>query len=406
MQDQMLNPNFVQRGLVLVFITLLLDILGIAIICPVLPEYFSQLTGKDVSTSFVERGKLLAAYSVMQFLFAPFIGNLSDRYGRRPILLLSIICFALDNLICAIAWSYSMLFIGRLLSGMSGASFATCTAYLADISDDKTRTRNFGLLGVASALGFILGSFIGGFLGQFGPRIPFYFAAGFSLINFIFSWVMLPETLSLWNRRFFDIKRANPLGAFWHLKQYPMVLWVLLVFFLYWLAESVWLSIWAFIAKERYDWSSFSIGLSYSVFGVGQFIVVALILPYFSKRWSDWHIVIVGLLFASVAMLGYTFATQGWMVYMVCACTMLEYLVHAPIRAIASARVPTNVQGELQGAMTSVISLSLIFGSVFYVFLFECFTDKNAQFYFSGAPFVGGFFLLVVATVIFVLRVR
>lgn len=185
-----------------------------------------------------------------------------------------------------------------------------------------------------------------------------------------------------------------------------MVLWGLLVFFLYWFAESIWLSIWAFIAKECYDWSSFSIGLSYSVFGIGQFIVVVLILPYFSKRWSDWRITIVGLLFAAVAMLGYTFATKGWMVYMVCSCTMLEYLVHAPIRAIASAQVPTNVQGELQGAMTSVVSLSLIFGSVFYVFLFECFTDKNALFYFSGAPFVGGFLLLVVAMAIFALRVR
>lgn len=165
---------------------------------------------------------------MMQFLFAPVIVNLSDRYGRRPILLASIICLALVKLIWAIAWSYSMLFIGRrLLSRISGASFAIFTAYLADISDDKTRPHNFGLLGVASALGFILGSFIGGFLGQFGPRIPFYFASGFSLINFIFAWVMLTETLSVWNRRLFDIKRANPLGAL-----------------------SVWLSIWTFMQKN------------------------------------------------------------------------------------------------------------------------------------------------------------
>ncbi|WP_208431955.1 MFS transporter, partial [Bartonella bovis] len=201
----------------------------------------------------VERGKLLVAYSVVQFLFAPIIGNLSDRFGRRPILLLSIISFAIDNLICAIAWCYSMLFIGRLLSGVSGVSFVTCTAYLADISDDRTRTRNFALLGLASGLGFILGSFIGGLLGQLGPRIPFYFATGFSFFNFIFAWVKLPETLPMRNRRYFDIKRANPLGTFLQLRQYPTVLWVLLVFFLYWLAESVWLSIWAFIAKERYD---------------------------------------------------------------------------------------------------------------------------------------------------------
>ncbi|WP_317993514.1 MFS transporter [Bartonella gliris] len=406
MNYQQLDSKFIRHGLILVFITLLLDIIGIAIISPILPEYFAQLTGKDISKASLEGGRVLVAYSAMQFLFAPVIGNLSDCYGRRPILLISIISFAIDNLICAIAWSYSMLFIGRLLSGVSSASFATCTAYLADISDEKTRTRNFGLLGIASGLGFILGSFIGGFLGQFGPRVPFYFAAGFSLINFIFAWVMLPETLPMRNRRTFDIKRANPLGALLQLKQYPTVLWVLFVFFLYWFAESVWPSIWAFIAKERYDWSTLSIGLSYSVFGIGQIIVVALILPYFSKRWSNWHIAMVGLLFASAAMFGYTFATQGWMVYVVFACTMLEYLVHAPIRAIASAQVPANAQGELQGAMTSVISLSSIFGPIFYMLLFERFTHEGAVFYFSGAPFVGSFCVLVVTTIVFALRVR
>ncbi|ETS13319.1 hypothetical protein Q648_00230 [Bartonella quintana JK 12] len=406
MKNHELNPQFVQRGLILVFITLLLDVIGVAIISPILPEYFSQLTGKGVSASFADRGRLLVAYSVMQFLFAPVIGNFSDRYGRRPILLICIISFALDNFICAIAWSYAMLSIGCLLSGISGASFATRMAYIADISDDKTRTRNFGLLGIASGLGFILGSFIGGFLGQFGSRVPFYFATGFSLINFIFAWAMLPETLPMWNRRYLDIKRANPLGALLQLRQYPTVLWVLLVLFFYWLAEYIWPSLWAFIAKERYDWSPFSIGLSYSVFGIGQIIVVAFILPYFSKRWSNWCIVMVGLLFALVAMLGYTFATQGWMVYVVFVCTMFEYIVHAPLRAIASAQVPANAQGELQGAMASVVSLSSILGPIFYMLLFERFTHQDAVFYFPGAPFVGSFCVLVVTVIVFALRVR
>ncbi|WP_026017344.1 tetracycline resistance MFS efflux pump [Bartonella birtlesii] len=406
MQSHRLNPKFVQRGLLLIFLILLLDIIAIAIVNPVLPEYFAQLTGKNIGASSVARGRLFVAYSVMQFLFAPLIGNLSDRYGRRPILLISIMCFAFDNFICAIAWNYSMLFIGRLLSGMSGVSFETCTAYLADMSDDKTRTRNFSLLGIASGLGFILGSLLGGFLGQFGPRVPFYFAVGFSVVNFIFAWIMLPETLPIWNRRSFDIKRANPLGALLQLRQYPMVFWMLLVFFLYWFAESVWLSIWPFIAKERYNWSSFSIGMSYSVFGIGQIIVVSFILPYFSKRWSNWRIVMLGFLFASVAMLGYTFAMQGWMVYVVFACTMFEYLIHAPMRAIASEQVPENVQGELQGAMISVVSLSLIFGSIFYMFLFEWFTHADTVFYFSGAPFVGGLCVLVIAMIVFALRIR
>ncbi|EJF94549.1 tetracycline resistance MFS efflux pump [Bartonella taylorii] len=404
--DKTLNPKLIRRGLLLVFITLLLDIVGTVIVNPILPEYFALLMGDDIRKSSIEGGKLLAAYSAMQFLFAPAIGNLSDRYGRRPILLISLISFMIGHFICAIAWSYPILFIGRLLSGVSGAGLAVCMAYIADISDDKTRTRNFGLLGIASGLGFILGSFIGGFLGQFGPRTPFYFSAGFSLIIFIFVWAMLPETLPIQNRRCFNIKRANPLGALWELRQYPMVIWVLLVFFLYWFAESVWPSIWAFISKERYGWNSLSIGLSYSVFGVGQIIVVALILPYLSKRWSNWCIVMVGLLFALVGELGYAFATQGWMVYVVFVCTMCEYLVQAPMRAIASAQVPPNVQGELQGAMTSVISLGLIFGSIFYMLLFERFTQKGMAFYFSGAPFLGSFCMLIVTTIVFALRVR
>ncbi|WP_345096715.1 MFS transporter [Bartonella acomydis] len=406
MRNHKFNPKCVQGELILIFIILLLDIIAIAIVSPVLPEYFAQLTGKNISASSVERGRLLIAYSAMQFLFASVIGNLSDRYGRRPILLISIMCFAFDHFICAIAWNYSMLFIGRLLSGAIGISFETCAAYLADISDDKTRTRNFGLLGIASGLGFILGSLLGGFLGQFGPRVPFYFAVGFSVINFIFAWMMLPETLPMRKRRSFDIKRANPLGALLQLKQYPTVLWMLLVFFLYWFAEAVWLSIWAFIAKERYNWSSFSIGVSYSVFGIGQIIVVALVLPYFSQRWSNWRIAMLGFLFASVAMLGYTFATQGWMVYVVFACTMFEYLIHAPMRAIVAKQVPENVQGELQGAMVSVASLSLIFGSIFYTFLFEWFTHAKPVFYFAGAPFVGGFCILVIAMIIFASRIR
>ncbi|ALE03599.1 MFS transporter [Bartonella ancashensis] len=406
MKDQKVNPRFARHGLILVFIILLLDIIGIAIISPILPSYLSQLTGEDIAKASVRGGGLLAVYSVMQFLFAPFIGSLSDRYGRRPILLISIISFSIDNFICAIAWSYSVLFVGRLLSGISGASFAVCSAYLADISDEKTRTRNFGLIGMAFGLGFVLGSLIGGFLGQFGPRVPFYCAAGFSSINFIFAWVMLPETLSVQNRRRFEIKRANPVGALLQLRKYPTVFWILLVFFLYWLAESVWPSAWAFVAIERYNWSAFSIGISYSVFGIGQVVVIGLFLPYLSKHWSDWRISLVGFSFALMGMLGYTFATQGWMVYAVFSCTVFEYLVHAPMRSIASAQVPVNAQGELQGAMTSVTSLSAVIGPVFYTLLFEQFTHENTPFYFSGAPFAGSFCVLLLAILIFVLRVK
>ncbi|MHC5307824.1 MFS transporter [Bartonella sp. LJL80] len=400
------DPQFIRRGLVLVFITLLLDIIGIAIIVPVMPEYLSQLTGDDISAAAVDGGFLLMVYSAMQFLFAPLIGNLSDRYGRRPILLVSIITFALDNLICAIAWSYSMLFVGRILAGISGASFSTCSAYLADISDDSNRTRNFGLIGIAFGAGFVLGPLIGGLLGELGPRVPFYFAAALSFINFFFALFMLPETLTKRHRRRFNLKRANPLGALLQLRQYPSVLWIALAFFLYWLAESVWPAAWAFVAKERYGWSEFSIGLSYGTFGVGQILIMGLFLPYIAKRWKDWRISMTGLCFALVGMVGYTFAVEGWMVYVVFGFTMLEYLAHAPMRAIAAAQVPANAQGELQGALTSITSITSMIGPVFYTSLFQYFTSDDAPFRFSGAPYAAAFFVLLAATLIFAFYVR
>ena len=199
------DPQFVRRGLLLVFMTLFLDIIGIAIIMPVLPTFLEELTGADISTAAVDGGWLLLVYAGMQFLFAPMIGNLSDRFGRRPVLLASIFTFALDNLICALATTYWMLFVGRVLAGISGASFATASAYIADVSDDSNRARNFGLIGIAFGVGFALGPVLGGLLGEFGPRVPFYGAAFLSFINFILAYFLLPETLTRENRRTFQI---------------------------------------------------------------------------------------------------------------------------------------------------------------------------------------------------------
>ncbi|WP_297323039.1 MFS transporter [uncultured Bartonella sp.] len=404
--SQSLDEKFVHKGLLLVFITLLLDIIGVAIIVPVMPEYLSQLTGDSISKASVDGGILFMVYSTMQFLFAPLIGNLSDRFGRRPILLMSIITFAIDNFICAIAWSYSMLFIGRILAGISGASFSTCSAYLADISDDRTRTRNFGLIGIAFGVGFFLGPLIGGILGEIGPRIPFYFSACLSLINFIFAMFILPETLPLSLRRPFDIKRANPLGALLELRRYHTVLWVAAAFFLYWLAEAVWPSTLAFVAKERYGWGEFSIGLAYGVFGIGQGLVMGLLLPYMTRRFSNWQISMTGLIFALVGMVGYTFAIEGWMLYVVFLLTMPEYIAHVPMRSIASAQVPANAQGALQGALTSITSLTSIVGPLFYTSVFSYFDSEDAPFKFVGAPFATSFFVLLAATLVFAFYVQ
>lgn len=330
----------------------------------------------------------MIVYAAMQFIFAPLIGNLSDRFGRRPILLVSIITFAFDNLICALATSYWMLFVGRVFAGASGASFATCSAYIADISDDKTRTRNFGLIGIAFGVGFILGPLFGGLLGAFGPRTPFYAAAILSFLNFIFAWAFLPETLGKRHRRRFDIKRANPFGAMKEMRKYPSVLWVMLAFFLYWMAAAIWPAVWPYIAEARYNWNSVAIAVSYATFGIGQIFVMGILLPRLVLRWSDRRISLTGLISAAIGLVGYALAVQGWMVYLVFALTFLEYLAHAPMRSIAASQVPPSGQGELQGALTSITSITTILGPEIYTRLFRAGTAQDAAVPFAGLPFI------------------
>ncbi|WP_438752815.1 TCR/Tet family MFS transporter [Pararhizobium sp. O133] len=391
----MIDPKSARRGLVLVFIILFLDIMGIAIIVPVLPSYLKELTGDTISEAAVDGGWLLLVYSGMQFLFAPLIGNLSDRFGRRPILLASVLTFALDNLICALAVSYWMLFVGRVLAGISGASFSTAAAYIADVSDDSNRARNFGLIGIAFGTGFALGPVLGGLLGEFGPRIPFYGAAALSFLNFVVAWFLLPETLESHNRRRFEWRRANPLGALKQMRNYPGIGWVLLVFFLLWQAHAVYPAVWSFVSSYRYGWSEGQIGLSLGIFGVGGALVMALVLPRILPLLGEWKTGAIGLIFTGLGLFGYAFAFQGWMVYAVILATCLESLADPPLRSIASAKVPPSAQGELQGALSSLSSLTTIIGPLMFAQMFSTFTAPDAPVVFAGAPYLlAGLFML------------
>jgi Arabinose efflux permease len=394
----MLDPRFVRRGLFLVFMILFLDIIGIAIIMPVLPAFLQELTGDGVSDAAVDGGWLLLIYSAMQFLFAPLLGNLSDRFGRRPILLLSVLTFALDNFICAIATGYWMLFFGRVLAGISGGSFATCSAYIADISNDENRAKNFGLIGVAFGVGFTVGPVIGGVLGEFGPRVPFFGAAVLSFVNFVAAWFLLPETLEAVNRRRFDWRRANPLGALRQMRHYPGIGAVLTVLFLYWLAHAVYPSVWAFVSAYRYGWSEGEIGLSLGLFGICAAVVMATVLPRIVPVLGEWRTALVGLSFSCIGLLGYALAWEGWMVYAVVLLTTIENVADPPLRSIAAGKVPPSAQGELQGAMTSITSLTTIVGPLIFTQVFGGFTGEGAPVEFAGAPYLlaAGFILLAV----------
>jgi len=402
----MIDPKIARRGLVLVFVILLLDVIGIAIVMPVLPAYLEELTGGTISEAAVDGGWLLLVYAGMQFLFAPLVGNLSDRFGRRPVLLASVLTFAIDNLICALAVSYWMLFVGRVLAGISGASFATCSAFIADVSDDRNRAKNFGLIGMAFGTGFVLGPVIGGFLGELGPRVPFFGAAALSLANFLVACFLLPETLAQANRRRFELARANPLGALRQMRRYPGIGWVGLVFFLYWLAHAVYPAVWSFVSAYRYGWNEGQIGLSLGIYGISSALVMGFVLPRVVPRLGEWRTATVGLAFSCAGLLGFALAWEGWMVYLVIAASALEAIADPPLRSIASAKVPPSGQGELQGALSSLSSITTIIGPVIFTQLFGHFTGPQALVSFAGAPYAMAAFFILVALGVFVARVR
>lgn len=401
----MIDAKTTKRGLVLVFTTLLLDVIGFGIIMPVLPAYLRELTGESISGAAIEGGWLFFVYAAMQFVFAPVIGNLSDRFGRRPVLLASVFTFAIDNLICAIAWSYPMLFIGRVLAGISGASYSTTSAFIADVSNDENRAKNFGLLGIAFGVGFVIGPVLGGLLGTLGPRVPFYFAAGLAFLNFAVGYFLLPETLEPHNRRTFEWKRANPLGALKQMRNYQGIRPILVVFFLMTLGHMMYPAVWSFVSSYRYGWSEQQIGFSLGAFGLCGAFVMAVILPRIVPKIGEWRTAAIGLAFTAMSAFGYAFAWQGWMIYAVIVAGCLEALADPPLRSLAAAKVPPSAQGELQGAMTSIFSITSIITPLLYTAIFSWFTGPNAPAVFAGAPYVVGGVFLALSLLVFVMTV-
>ncbi len=401
----MLEAKTARRGLILVFTTLLLDIIGFGIIMPVLPAYLQELTGVGVSEAAIEGGWLFFAYAAMQFVFAPVIGGLSDRFGRRPVLLASVLTFSIDNLICAIAWSYPMLFIGRVLAGISGASYSPTSAYIADISNAATRAKNFGLLGIAFGVGFVIGPVLGGLLGTFGPRVPFYFAAGLAFVNFLIAMFLLPETLDQKHRRRFEWKRANPVGTLLQMRNYPGIGWIGLVFFLMTLGHMMYPAVWAFVSSYRYSWNQQQIGFSLGAFGLCGAIIMATVLPRVIPALGEWRTAAIGLSFTAASAIGYAVATQGWMIYAVIGAGCLEALADPPLRSLAAGKVPPSAQGELQGAMTSIFSITSIITPLLYTGIFSWFTGPDAPVTFGGAPYVLAACFLARAEIVIVTKV-
>lgn len=380
-----------------IFITLLLDVIGFGIIIPILPKFISQLIGSDLSNASLYSGWLMFSFSIMQLIFSPILGSLSDHFGRRPVLLISLLGFGINYLIIAFAPTIVWLFIGRLLAGVMGASFTTASAYIADISTPEKRAQNFGLIGAAFGLGFIIGPVMGGMLSQFGLRVPFYVAAGLTFVNWLYGYFMLPESLPKENRRKFDIRRANPVGSLKMLRRYPLISGFVASLILVNIASFATQSTWTFFTMEAFNWSEKMVGYSLGMVGLTVALVQGGLVRYTNPRLGPAKSIYVGLILECIGLVMIAFAPQGWMLFVILIPFSLGGIAGPALQGIISNQVPANEQGELQGALTSLMSLTSIVGPILMTGLFSFFTSKNTFVYLPGAPFLMGAVLVLVS---------
>ncbi|HKO76923.1 MAG TPA: TCR/Tet family MFS transporter [Flavobacterium sp.] len=379
-----------------IFITLLLDVIGLSIVGPVLPRLIEQLIGGNISQASQWSGLLLFAYAFMQFICAPIVGNLSDKYGRRPVLLLSLLGFGIDYIFLWLAPTIWWLFLGRVIAGMFGASFTTATAYIADISTDENRAKHFGMIGAAFGLGYIIGPVLGGVLSEFGSRVPFIAAAILTFMNVIYGYFVLPESLSLENRRPFEWKRANPLGSLLQLKKHKSISGGLIItFILLYTADHAVMSTWTFFNIEKFGWSNALIGLSLTVAGIMVVIVQGGLIRIINPKIGNEKCILLGLVLYTLSLILFAFASQSWMMFVFLIPYCLGGITGPSLQSIISKNVPQNEQGELQGSLTSLMSVTSILGPLLMTNIFTLFTSPAAPIQFAGAPFLAGSILML-----------
>lgn len=380
-----------QAGLVFIFITILIDVLGLGIIIPIVPQLVGELVHGDISVASSYYGWLIAAYAAAQFIFAPIMGNLSDRYGRRPVLLTSLFGTGVDYVFMALAPTIAWLFVGRIIAGIMGASFTAANAYIADVSPPEKRAQNFGLVATAFGVGFIIGPALGGIIGgEFGPRAPFIVAAVLTLINWLYGYFILPESLAAENRRPFSWQKANPVGSLTALGRYPVVLGLTGTIVLISLAQQGLQSTWVLYTTYRFNWTPTQNGLSLAMFGIVSIVVQLWLLRLLIPRLGERRAMLVGLLSNAIGFLLYGLATQGWMMYVIMVITALSFLTGPAAQGLISRQVSAREQGLVQGALTSLVALSGIFGPLLATSLFAHFTSPAVEPHIPGIAFFTG----------------
>lgn len=391
-------------AMIFIFLTILIDVTGLGIIIPVMPKLISELTGlplDKVDEFSPLSGALIATFAIMQFVCAPIVGGLSDRFGRRPVLLASLAGFGLDYLFLAFAPTIGWLFLGRAIAGVLGASFSTAGAYIADISTTPAeRGKNFGMMGAAFGLGFVIGPALGGLLGDMGSRVPFMVSAGLSSINCLYGFFVLPESLKPENIRKFEWKRANPFGTLKQLWQYKIVAGLLFSLGFIYLSMHAVQSNWSMYTIEKFGWTPKDIGISLAVIGVATAIVQGGLIRVIIPKLGQQRSVYFGLAMYALGFVLFAFATKGWMMYAFTFVYCLGGICGPAMQGIMAGTVPPNAQGELQGGFTSLMSLTSIFGPIIMSFLFHFAAADNASIYFPGAPMLLGAILSLTSSLL------
>jgi len=383
-----------------IFVTILVDVIGIGIIIPIIPDLLESMLGLGYSEASKWGGWLIFTFAFMQFLFAPLLGILSDKFGRRPVLLIALFGLGIDFLIHGFAPNIYWLFVGRVLAGIGGASFTVATAYIADISTPEKKAQNFGIMGAAFGLGFIIGPLLGGVFAQWGVRVPFFIAAGLSFANFIYGYFILPESLSDENRREIDLKRANPISSLNHLRKHGSFMGLIVAFFLAHIAAHSLQSTWTFFTMLKFEWNPAMVGYSLAIVGVLVAIVQAGLIKHAVKFFGQKKTVYIGFILWTIGMFLFAFAPTELFLLVSLVPYCFGGIAGPTVQSIVSNRVPDNEQGELQGAMTSLISVASIIGPIAMTAIFYFFTNDEAEVYFPGSPFFLGGLLFIAAFVL------
>ncbi|MGJ8602876.1 MAG: TCR/Tet family MFS transporter [Marivita sp.] len=386
---------------VFILISVMIDAMGIGLIIPVMPDLIQEVTGGDLANAALWGGVLTTVFAVMQFLFGPVIGNLSDRFGRRPVLLISLAVMALDYVVMAFAGSIWLLLVGRVIGGITAATQSTATAYMADISEPGKKAQNFGLVGAAFGLGFVIGPLMGGLLGEWGTRAPFWAAAALAGGNAMLGYFVLRETVTDAIRRPFEWRRANPFGAFKSLGAFPGLGRLFAVFFLYQVAFFVYPAVWAYFGHARFGWNAGMIGLSLGLFGIMMAVVQGGLIRLILARLGERGTVLYGLVFDVFAFGALAFVTSGAVALLLTPLAALGAVITPALQGIMSKAVGDRRQGELQGALTSVSAVAMIIAPLVMTSVFAQFTSADAPVYFPGAPFLVSLALIVVALIVF-----